>query len=127
MYDDQVRLKNESDIEKERETRKESDMKKRCESSKTREVDTKCRETESGKEEVLASEEKKERKQVNFYARESDVKRALFLNQPMIVLLYKGACVSTNEFTLLCLVLLFLFCRTLVMYSPRRYLMVDHQ
>ena len=38
----------------------------------------------------------KERK-TNFYARASEVKKALFLNKPMIVLLYKEALFNTNQ------------------------------
>ena len=34
---------------------------------------------------------------MSFYARGSEIKRALFSNQPMIVLLYKEACFSANE------------------------------
>ena len=43
-----------------------------------------------------AHERKAERK-TNFYARGSEIKRAMFLNQPMIVLLYKEALLNTNE------------------------------
>ena len=35
---------------------------------------------------------------MNFYIGESGIKKALFLSQPMIVLLYKEACFSANEF-----------------------------
>ncbi|KAL5801030.1 hypothetical protein ACOSQ3_032662 [Xanthoceras sorbifolium] len=69
VYEDQVRLKDERDVKNE------------SESSKEKEVEEKKRET----------------KQVSFYARDSEIKRALFSNQPMIVLLYKEACFSTNE------------------------------
>jgi hypothetical protein len=44
-----------------------------------------------------ASERKSERKQNNFYAKVSEIKRAMFSNQPMIVLLYKDALLNTNE------------------------------
>ena len=36
-------------------------------------------------------------RKTNFYAKASEVKRALFLNKPMIVLLYKGAPFNTNQ------------------------------
>ena len=36
-------------------------------------------------------------KKINFYAKASEVKRALFLNKPMIVLLYKEALFNTNQ------------------------------
>ena len=40
----------------------------------------------------------KQKKQVNFYAKASDVKSAFYTNQPIFVLLYKEACFNTNEF-----------------------------
>ena len=36
-------------------------------------------------------------RKTNFYAKASEVKRALFLNKPMIVLLYKEAVFNTNQ------------------------------
>ena len=66
VYEDQVRLK------------KESEKKKESESTKIREAKTKRRVKEC--EEVLVSDERKERKQKNFYARKSEIKRALFSN-----------------------------------------------
>ena len=38
-----------------------------------------------------------EGKQINFYAKTSEIKRAMFSNQPMIVLLYKEAFLNTNQ------------------------------
>ena len=43
-----------------------------------------------------AHERKAERK-TNFYARGGEIRRAMFLNQPMIVLLYKEALLNTND------------------------------
>ena len=40
---------------------------------------------------------KKRERKTNFYARASEVKKALFLNKPMIVLLYKEALFNTNQ------------------------------
>ena len=37
------------------------------------------------------------REKNNFYAKASEVKRALFLNKPMIVLLYKETIFNTNQ------------------------------
>ena len=34
---------------------------------------------------------------MSIYAKASDVKRALLTNQPMYVLMYKEACLATNE------------------------------
>ena len=45
-----------------------------------------------------AIERKLDGKQKNFYARASEIKKTLFLHQPMIVLLYKEAFLNTNEF-----------------------------
>ena len=42
-------------------------------------------------------EGKKKEKQVSFYAKASDVKRAYFSQLPMIVLLYKEAYLATNK------------------------------
>lgn len=44
-----------------------------------------------------AIEVKSERKQKNFYAKAKEIKRAMFSNKPMIVLLYKEALLNTNE------------------------------
>ena len=49
---------------------------------------------ESEREKGLSANE---RTQKNFYARASDVKRALILNQPMILLVYKEAAFLTNQ------------------------------
>ena len=40
---------------------------------------------------------RKNERKTNFYAKASEVKRALFLNKPMIVLLYKEALFNTNQ------------------------------
>jgi hypothetical protein len=39
----------------------------------------------------------KQKKQVSFYAKASDVKSPFYANQPIFVLLYKEACFNTNE------------------------------
>ena len=83
VYEDQLRLK------------KEGEKKKESESTKIREAETKRRGKEC--EKVSVSDERKEGKQKNFYAKKSEIKRALFSNQPMIVLLYKEAFLSTND------------------------------
>ena len=44
-----------------------------------------------------AIEVKTERKQNNFYAKAKEIKRAMFSNQLMIVLLYNEALLNTNE------------------------------
>ena len=89
IYEDQVRLKKERDVKKESESSRERE-------TKERESETTKIEKKSEKEKEV-DEKKRDKKQVNFYARESEVKKALFSNQPMIVLLYKEACFSANE------------------------------
>ena len=39
----------------------------------------------------------KQKKQVSFYAKVSDVKSVFYANQPIFVLLYKEACFNTNK------------------------------
>ena len=97
VYQDQVRLQKESEqkkmSEKESEQKKtserESEQKKKCE----KEGDQK---KESEKKKETENLRKNERK-TNFYAKASEVKRSLFLNKPMIVLLYKEALFNTNQ------------------------------
>ena len=81
VYEDQVRLQKESEQKKKSE--KESEQKKK-------------REKESDKKQVTKNLRENERK-TNFYARASEVKRALFLNKPMIVLLYKETLFNTSQ------------------------------
>ena len=76
VYEDQVRLQKESD------QKKESEQKKKSEKNE-REKEKKNTATEG--------------KQMNFYAKTSEIKRAMFSNQPMIVLLYKEAFLNTNQ------------------------------
>ncbi|KAH9658314.1 hypothetical protein KPL70_023440 [Citrus sinensis] len=85
VYGDQVSLQRESEEKKRREN--ESEIQK--------EVEKNVREKPK---QNTAIERKLEGKQKNFYARVSEIKKALFLHQPMIVLLYKEAFLNTNEF-----------------------------
>jgi hypothetical protein len=89
VYEDQVRLQKESD------QKKESEQKKKSENQREAEKNEREKENQS-----LALERKSERKQKNFYAKVSEIKRAMFSNQPMIVLLYKEAILNTNELDL---------------------------
>ena len=41
--------------------------------------------------------ERKEKRETNFYAKSSEVRRVLILDRPILVLLYKEALVTTNE------------------------------
>jgi hypothetical protein len=49
------------------------------------------------KKERVTNMSGKQKKQVSFYAKASDVKSAFYANQPIFVLLYKEACFNTNE------------------------------
>ena len=82
-----MRLQKESEQKKRSE--KESEQKKKCEKESEQKK-------ESDKKQVTENLRENERK-TNFYARASEVKRALFLNKPMIVLLYKEALLNTNQ------------------------------
>ena len=83
VYEDQVRLQKESEQKKKSE--KESEQKKKSEKV-----------SEQKKKQVTENLRENERK-TNFYARASEVKRALYLNKPMIVLLYKETLFNTNQ------------------------------
>ena len=63
-------------------------MKKRV--NKRKSVKKRVSKRKSDKKKVTENLRENERK-TNFYARASEVKRGLFLNKPMIVLLYKEA------------------------------------
>jgi hypothetical protein len=89
VYEDQVRLQKESD------QRKESEQKKKSENQREAEKNEREKENQSS-----ALERKSERKQKNFYAKGSEIKRAMFSNQLMIVLLYEEPLLSTNELDL---------------------------
>ncbi|GKV11635.1 hypothetical protein SLEP1_g22875 [Rubroshorea leprosula] len=78
VYEDQLRVKKESELE----------------GMKNKE---KTMEKESKKREKIESVENKERKSVSVYAKKSDVKAGFFAKQPMFVLLYKNAYFNTNE------------------------------
>jgi hypothetical protein len=55
---------------------------------------------EKKKIKVRPLRENQREKKKNFYAKVSEIKRAMFSNQPMIVLLYKEALLNTNELDL---------------------------
>jgi hypothetical protein len=88
VYEDQVKLK------------RENELKKNCEIESSKKDDEKeserKKESEKKKERVTNMSEK-QKKQVSFYAKTSDVKSAFYTNQPIFVLLYKEACFNTNK------------------------------
>ena len=104
VYEDQVRLQKESEQKKmsekeseqkrEREQKKERDKKKVTESLRENEREAEIIKREKKRAE-LNDGRKIERKN-NFYARASEIKRALFLNK-LIVHLYKEALFNTNQ------------------------------
>ena len=74
-------------------------MKKRVrkiKSDKKKLIDN-LRENEREKKGAELNEGRKIEGKTNFYAKVSEVKRALFLNKPMIVLLYKETLFNTNQ------------------------------
>ena len=74
---------------------KESDLKKGSEKNKTSENrNKKLKKTEKNERKIKRIDsaiERKVEKKINFYAKTSEIikKKMMFLNQPMIVLLYK--------------------------------------
>ena len=86
VYEDQVRLQKESDQKKESEQKKKSENQREAEKNE-------------GEKENQSStlERKSEKKKKNFYAKVSEIKRAMFSNKLMIVLLYKETLLNTNE------------------------------
>ena len=85
VYEDQVRLQQESEKEIEIERKKGENEKEKREKTRMSE-----KEKQNEKESENSSEARKEDKK-SLIARASEVKRALFSKQPMIVLLYKEA------------------------------------
>src|SRR3954463_13647894 len=91
VYADQVRLQRE--VDQKRESEKQQESQKQNERQKeTEQYESENKKSDSVNEGKI--EGKIERKR-NFYAKTSDVKRAMLLNQPMIVLRYKEA-LNTN-------------------------------
>jgi hypothetical protein len=88
VYEDQMKLK------------RENELKKNCKAESSKKVDEKESERKKESEEKREREKKmgeKQKKQVSFYAKASDVKSAFYTKQPIFVLLYKEACFNTNE------------------------------
>ena len=97
VYEDQVRLQKDSEQKKKSEKESEQKKKSEKESEQKKMLEKKSEQKkESAKMQVTQNLKERERK-TNFYARESEVKKALFLNKPMIVHLYKEALFNTNK------------------------------
>ena len=76
-------------------------MKKNCETECSKKDDEKENERKKESEKKIESEKnerKTKKKEASFYAKASDVKSAFYTNQPIFILLYRGACFNTNEF-----------------------------
>ena len=84
VYEDQVKLRKESEQKKRSDKKRKSASERELESQEREKLARKRR--MKGKRGFQPMREKKERTQKNFYARASDVKRALILNQLMILL-----------------------------------------
>ena len=114
VYEDEMRVKKEN--EKKRESENEGNKKEEEQKSREKESESEGiqkernserrkkvekKNNESKKENNSESEKGKiERKKGSFYAKEGDVRSAFYARQPMFVLLYKEACLNTNEFDL---------------------------
>ena len=97
VYEDQVRLQKDSEQKKKSEKESEQKKKSEKESEQKKMLEKESEQKkESAKMQVTQNLKERERK-TNFYARESEVKKALFLNKPMIVHLYKEALFNTNK------------------------------
>ena len=97
VYEDQVRLQKDSEQKKKSEKESEQKKKSEKESEQKKKLEKESEQKkESAKMQVTQNLKEMERK-TNFYARASEVKKALFLNKPMIVLLYKEALFNTNQ------------------------------
>ena len=97
VYEDQVRLQKDSEQKKKSEKESEQKKKSEKESEQKKKLEKESEQKkESAKMQVNENLKENERK-TNFYARASEVKKALFLNKPTIVLLYKEALFNTNQ------------------------------
>ena len=96
VYEDQVRLQKDSEQKKKSEKESEQNKKSEKESQQKKKFEKESEQKkESAKMQVTQNLKERERK-TNFSSRASEVKKALFLNKPMIVLLYKEALFNTN-------------------------------
>ena len=86
---------NKRKVVKKRMRKRKSDKKKLTENLRKNERDIEINERETKREEL--NDVRKIERKTNFYAKASEVKRALFLNKPMIVLLYKKTLFNTNQ------------------------------
>ena len=101
IYEDQMRIQKHYEELKSKETEsgqtkeRESECNKKAESSKRKEKSAKS-ENQVSLREKSECKQKREGK-VSFYAKESEVKRAMYARQPMLVLMYKDVLLNTND------------------------------
>ena len=88
VHEDQVRMQKEKELKK-RESEEKNEEKKMEEKTES--------ETQNKSDEKEIVNDRKERKQNNFYAKASEVKRAFLSKQPMILFLYKEAALLTTN------------------------------
>ena len=81
VYEDQLKMKKEREMSKENEIKNE----KKLENSK-KEIQKKEK-----------NEERKERKKMNFYAKESEVRSAFLAEQPLLLLVFKESFLNSND------------------------------
>jgi hypothetical protein len=103
VYEDQLKLQSEvahkrkceNESDKKRKSEKEIEQKRKIESEN--EQKRKSEKESEKKIERVPNMSEKQKKQVSFYAKASDVQSAFYANQPIFVLLYKEACFNTNK------------------------------
>ena len=123
VYEDQVRLQKDSEQKKKSEKECEQKQKSEKESKQKKKLEKESEQKkESAKMQVNENLKEKERK-TNFYAMASEVKKALFLNKPTIVLLYKEALFNTNQLDTSLPSSIVSLCRNLKMSFPRKFRM----
>lgn len=135
MYEDQIKLKNEEEnrrkeLEEKRENsmqegkRKNNELRSKRENSEVAKRYKNREEPHERKEE--GSFERRKKLRVNFFAKGSDLKRAIVERQQMILLVYKESFLNFEECNPPSLVQLFLYYRNLEMYSRKKCLVGCH-
>ena len=79
------------------EVQRESSASERKKEAVAEKKESKGEKSEKTENKTQQAHERKAERKTNFYARGGEIKRAMFLNQPMIVLLYKETFLNTNE------------------------------
>ncbi|KAL4651966.1 hypothetical protein ACB092_01G198800 [Castanea dentata] len=93
VREDQLKLQRSNEKKKEKERKAEIEKKKSLKKKGEKNIDQSEKEREMISAIMRAGEEK-----FNYIAKKSEIKRALFSHQPLVVLLYKEALLCTNDF-----------------------------